>query len=397
MTASAPNTDFKPYLSVVLAARNDSDAALKRLAQGVAAWIAQAKRTGLEIEILVVEWNPPADRPPLEKCLPTGADKCLVGIITVSPEVHQACPAGDKSDFFEHLALNVGLARARGQFLLATRPGVLPSSEMADFLAGRGLQPSTLYRCDSWEIDLPEGAGSASACVEPENMRLLRIHRRRETLDFDKGKVVLHFQRPLAVWWESLNPILNFSIFFIDMLGEFAKQVFHRLRGGDGRGCAGYAAEGRLLLRKALCTPVFILNKGRYQFRARRNAWLYFKPHHVNACGDFLLMERELWQRLRGFPEFQGDSRNVDVVFFLGVLSANDARERVLSWPLRVFRISGGESDGACSHDVPAMDYFAAVKMADERSQQPRPGPFNGEEWGLAGLMLRERFLKALS
>src|SRR5262249_33730220 len=36
---------------------------------------------------------------------------------------------------------------------------------------------------------------------------------------------------------------------------------------------------------------------------------------HVNACGDFQLMSREDWHALRGYPEFETFSMNIDGLF----------------------------------------------------------------------------------
>ncbi len=391
MNAPAAKEDFGPYLSVVLAARNGSDEVLRRLNLTVESWLAHSQRTGLALEIIVVEWNPDAARSGLEKCLPAGQGACRVGVVTVSPEVHQAFPGSECCDLFEHLALNVGIVRAKGRFVLATRSGVLPSVELADFLAQQRLLAGTLYRCDGWQVPLPEKDDG----FDPASQPVHKVFRRRETLDLKTQRVVLNYQRPLAIWWETLNPILNFTIFFLDALPDLFRQVLERFKASRKRAQSSYVAEVKLLLRNLLRTPVFIFDKGIYQFRVRRMTWLYFWPCHVNACGDFILMECSLWQRLRGFPEFHGSAQNTDVAFLLSALSAKDARECGLAWPKRVFKLASSEADVATTPPgLPAMDFLAAAKMADERRCQASPGPLNGEEWGLGSLMLRERFLK---
>ena len=59
--------DDRPYLSVVVTARNDDHGGnlLGRMQAFVNGWIAQSKRHGLASELIFVEWNPPQDRPPL--------------------------------------------------------------------------------------------------------------------------------------------------------------------------------------------------------------------------------------------------------------------------------------------------------------------------------------------
>ena len=52
-----------PYLSVVVTTRNDDHGGdpLKRLQTFVNTFAAQCVRTGLDAEVIVVEWNPPDD------------------------------------------------------------------------------------------------------------------------------------------------------------------------------------------------------------------------------------------------------------------------------------------------------------------------------------------------
>ena len=58
-----------PYLSVVVTTRNDDHGGdpLKRLQAFVNTFDAQCRRTGLDAEVVVVEWNPPADRQRLHR------------------------------------------------------------------------------------------------------------------------------------------------------------------------------------------------------------------------------------------------------------------------------------------------------------------------------------------
>jgi len=60
-----------PYISVVVAARNDNHGGnmIGRMQAFVDSWIGQARRHDLSSEIIVVEWNPPADRPRLRDAL----------------------------------------------------------------------------------------------------------------------------------------------------------------------------------------------------------------------------------------------------------------------------------------------------------------------------------------
>src|SRR5262249_44171584 len=53
----------------------------------------------------------------------------------------------------------------------------------------------------------------------------------------------------------------------------------------------------------------------------------------VNGCGDFQLMAREHWHQLRGYPEFQTFSMNIDGLFSY-IADAAGIREEMLAHPI---------------------------------------------------------------
>ena len=85
MSGTTPNA--KPVLSVVVAARNDNHGGdlLRRMQLFVGCLDTLCERHGLAAELVLVEWNPPADRPPLSAALDwaRGPRACGVRIITV--------------------------------------------------------------------------------------------------------------------------------------------------------------------------------------------------------------------------------------------------------------------------------------------------------------------------
>src|SRR5207245_3627775 len=66
---------------------------------------------------------------------------------------------------------------------------------------------------------------------------------------------------------------------------------------------------------------------------------------HTNACGDFTLMAREHWMDLRGYPEFDTYSFNIDSVLCYAAHHAG-VLEEVLEDPLRVYHIEHGTGSG---------------------------------------------------
>ena len=78
------------YLSLVATARNDDHGGnLRGRMQAFASgFLEQCKRFGISAELILVEWNPPADRPRLKDALKWIDSPCAVRIIEVPSEVH---------------------------------------------------------------------------------------------------------------------------------------------------------------------------------------------------------------------------------------------------------------------------------------------------------------------
>src|ERR1035437_9394457 len=150
-----------PYLSVGVTARNDDHGGnlLGRMQVFVDAWINQAKRHNLSSELIVVEWNPPAGRDRLAQGLRRPGDKrpCEVRIIEVPPEVHGRYRHAEALPLYQMIAKNVGIRRARGEFILATNIDILFSDELVRFLASRRLEKGRMYRTDRYDVasDIP--------------------------------------------------------------------------------------------------------------------------------------------------------------------------------------------------------------------------------------------------
>src|SRR5215467_3833356 len=87
-----PEESTAPYLSLVATARNDNHGGnlLGRMQVFVTAWINQCKRHNLRAELILVEWNPPTDKPGLAEALrwPADTGPCDVRIIEVPRELH---------------------------------------------------------------------------------------------------------------------------------------------------------------------------------------------------------------------------------------------------------------------------------------------------------------------
>ena len=141
-----------PYLSIVVTARNDDHGGnlLHRMQAFTSGWISQARRYSIPSELIIVEWNPPQDKPRLAEALKWLDDlgPCQVRILEVPPELHAHFAHGDALPLYQMVAKNAGILRARGEFVLATNIDILFSNELACYFAARRLQRGRMYRID---------------------------------------------------------------------------------------------------------------------------------------------------------------------------------------------------------------------------------------------------------
>ena len=159
-----------PYLSIVMASRNDNHGGdlNERTQNCISSLSEQAGRFGLSVEIVMVEWNPPKDRPELK----TVIDGCGLNIryIIVPHEIHSRYGQHKRFPLYQMIAKNAGIRRARGQFVLATNVDILFSDEIIEYLSRHDLHKGLLYR--AYRYDSKPGAKT----VDEAKNSLIRIN-----------------------------------------------------------------------------------------------------------------------------------------------------------------------------------------------------------------------------
>jgi hypothetical protein len=230
----------EPDLSVVVTTRNDNHGGdlNHRTQLFIDGLTAQAEHHRVHIELIVVEWNPPADRPPLAEALqwPEGTQYFDARIVVVPPSLHHRLAHSTRLHLFQMIAKNVGIRRARGRFVLATNIDVLFSHELIQKIGSRKLSHQALYRVDRYDVeaDVPVD-GSPDERLSWCEQHVLRVCQREGTLDLQND----HLYRI----YEDLRVPLWF---------------------------AGYIRVVRYLSRRSRGTAVFIVRAAR---AATRAAW----------------------------------------------------------------------------------------------------------------------------
>ena len=120
---------------------------------------------------------------------------------------------------------------------------------------------------------------------------------------------------------------------------------------------------------------------------------------HVNSCGDFQLMAREHWHEVRGYPELEGFSHNVDGLLSF-IADAAGIKEEALSMPIYHpqpdVRSSPSPDDDAmmrrrmAERGVPRLDAGTVSIWASQMRWLQRLIMFNGADWGLGSVDLEE-------
>lgn len=335
-----------PYLSIVATARNDNHGGdlLRRMQIFVDGLAEQCRRFALPAELVLVEWNPPADRPRLIDALrwPEEPGPLVVRIVEVPAEVHGRFWFADRLPLFQMLAKNVGIRRARGAFILATNVDLLFSHELMRNLARRQLRPGYMYRVDRYdsEADVPLEASLDEQLAYCQD-HLLRINRREGTLDYSSGEWLTR------IYWEP----------------TWRVRLLERLQ------------DWRLI--PAVTRPRL----------------------HVNGCGDFTLMAKAHWWAIRGYPELQMHSMHLDWVLCL-MAHFGGAREHFLRPPACIYHLEHGggwspEGETALNQrlaekGIDQLDIQQVHRWAIQMRQQREPIIFSDEQWGLAGEALPE-------
>jgi hypothetical protein len=452
--AQGPATSADPYLSVVVTARNDDHGGnpLYRTQLFVDGLFAQCERFRIPAELVLVEWNPPSDRPRLADVIewPAARDWCDVRIVEVPSDLHIRHEYSDRLPLFQMIGKNVGIRRARGQFVLATNIDILFSDPLMAFIGERRLREGVLYRVDRYDVpaDL-ERDWPIDEQLEHCERSAIRINLRGGTLDLQNHKFYWIYpewrflakflnsragsrfdRQPLAQAVlrrrmlrigrhvpASLAPALGLLTFpFRLLLAAWRRlaavvtvsvrepqRVVPRARRRLRRGARVVARVLALPPRQLAAAPIALpLRSVRRRVTSARHDALRDKARirlHTNASGDFTLLSKSDWNRVGGYAEFELYSMHIDGLF-LYQAHYRGIRERFLRAPVYHIEHGGGfrpeaEGDESLGSQLAkrALPQISSEELVDwfvEMYENQAPKPFNRDDWGLAEYELTE-------
>lgn len=343
-----------PYLSVVAASRNDDHGGdpLVRTQIFINCFARQCEKYRLPAELILVDWNPVEGRPGLAGVLqlPAEATCCQARVITVPAVLHDRIKYADRLPFFQMMAKNAGIRRARGRFILCTNIDIIFSDELMRHIGRQQLDPAGTLRVDRYDIhrDIP---------------------------------LTFTLDETLAYAWD--HPVRSNLRLGLKPLTDhlYGQEPFRRVCRPDPAVCRQFdgvavVPEGDLWsVRPQHDTPIDDL--------------------HTNACGDFTLLAREGWETIRGYAEFAAYSFNIDS---LGMAAAHYAgfEEVALLPPCVCFHIEHNLGSGW----TPEGEKKLFARLQEKKILNPEwevlqpvmeamrsgelPVALNGKSWGLA-------------
>ena len=322
-----------PYLSIVVAARNDQYGGdfLGRMDRFLNVLFGIGRRLRLDAELIVVEWNPPPNRPRLSSAIEWERyrRRFPVRIIEVPAEVHTRFENSDVMPIHEYIAKNTGVRRSQGQFVLSTNPDLLYSKPLLRFLAELNLSETSFYRVDRLDIREPLPSGSPEKQLRFCARHVWRVNTRGTS-------VVLDPQIAHASRWRRPHPV------------QVAPKPLDPTASAASR-------------------------------------------YHTNAAGDFLLMHRERWEQLHGYPEFP-TSGHTDGYLCIAA-AASGLTEVALPTELCVYhqehdRAIDWWDTSTATRPITRLEIFE--QDAHEMLTRRQPKLVNDANWGLGDVSLIE-------
>jgi hypothetical protein len=153
--------NVQPYLSIVGWARNDgyTDDYISRANAALNFLVRQLNRHRVASEVIIVEWNPPTDRPLMSELLtlPTGHSEVTVRFVTVDGRFHRGARGWQARGMHGSNAANVGFRRARGRFVTSKATDTFYSEALVRRIAAADLDEAAVYRCDRVDVRAKEG------------------------------------------------------------------------------------------------------------------------------------------------------------------------------------------------------------------------------------------------
>ena len=332
----------EPYFSIVVTSRNDNHGGdlLQRMIAFVNGLLHQSRKFSFEAELIIVEWNPPADKPLLKDVLPQpqAGDLLSIRYIIVPNKIHKQYYTGRSIPLFQMIAKNVGIRRAKGKYILCTNIDILFADECIERLNRKDFAPDTFYRTN--RLDAESG--------------LLAFETFEEQMAFAQTHV-------------------------IKRIGK--NETLKHVRG----------------------VPDFFYNFN-YPMKALDYFWGWYDKIRLGnfydlamldtvACGDFTLMSKEAWIKIEGYMELDLYSIHVDTIA-LYAAHLQGMKQEIFNYKECVYHIYHEEGWESIDDSIkmlsfmmrkPSLDWWLVVKATLQMLKEGKMKyELNKSDWGFA-------------
>jgi len=333
---------------MITTSRNDDHGGnmLQRMEISIFGRLEQLEKHKVESELILVEWNPPGDRPLLKDVFPWPVNNryCTIRCIVVPEVIHQRYEYWEKIPMNMIVATNCGIRRARGQFILPCNIDLLYSDELMSHIAAKCLKEDERYRIDRCNVDRD----------------IVRCDTFEEQMDYCRNNILHVDERGLPAKREKI-PHLH-----TNASGDFqlmSQNNWHLLRGYREADIPSAYADGLLSYASYAA--------GIHEMVFEEPLCLYHIDHeekfNERPMNSGLPLEK--WFRLP-FPP-----------------------EKVNDFILRVYRIlltTFGYRLKSSEYGIPTLHFSGYRKIARDIVTGKRSYIFNDENWGLGQDSLEE-------
>lgn len=339
-------TDTKPYISYIVTSRNDNHGGdlRKRMMIFYRGLIHQCNKYKLTCELIIVDWNSPDPNELLDKVLPpvSETDYLSVRYIVVPTEIHNQYRFSDELGLFQMIAKNVGIRRAKADFICCTNIDLLFSDALFEELAKRRLEKGKYYRAN--RCDIPSSINENDSVEDQlkfcEENIIKRLGKRKglEVLSDDNGMLCTY-------------PIFN----------SFCRWI----------------------------------NRVKLTFYTKVEAKMRIVDS--DACGDFTMMHLEDWEKIDGYVELEMYSLHVDTMALYAAL-ARGIEQVIYPQEMCSYHIahSGGWDPGNAVQQLqfynkrPTLDWWVVAAAGRQIIKDESNFDMNSEDWGLKNVELKE-------
>ena len=359
-------TKVQPYVSVAFVNRNDGYGGdlEERIAKFIAYYARYARLWPGLIEFVIVDWNPPPDRPKLADAF-RWQDLGDIVHVEVPPEVHAEVAGQRGRKMLDYYGRNVAIRHSRGEFSLVINQDIFISDSIMKLIAERKLSPRHFYRADRCDFDFePCRAVDPSSFETAARTATFVVHRRHQSAD-----------GPISV---------KAAPETIDSIGSSLEPGDRLDAATDVIDCTAaerHRAEDRKLLWQWRWMP--------WRSKALRewhDAYLsgahYRQFHlHTNGAGDFLLAPRSALEYINGLLESLDVYMHTDSYAVIQLFSAGYG-QYIFAAPHRVYHADHDRSARAGFNEGMSWPEHEDALSAIIRGECDFR--LNGANWGLA-------------